>query len=167
MSREHAKIDATNKDRFYSSLLAEAQALLDRVWFSDLANVSALLASQIEDVNWVGFYLFTEGRLQLGPFHGLPACIRIALGKGVCGTAASERRTIMVEDVDQFPGHIVCDSASRSEIVIPLLRGDRLLGVLDIDSPILARFDEQDRQGLEAIALAVVNGTTWPESFGT
>ena len=103
-------------------------------------------------LNWVGFYFLRDGELVLGPFQGRPACVRIALGKGVCGTAAAQRRSVLVPDVEAFPGHIACDTASRSELVVPLLTGDALLGVLDLDSPVLARFDEADRAGCEMLA---------------
>lgn len=119
-----------------------------------LANASALLGSYLNDINWVGFYLLEENsdQLILGPFQGLPACIRIPYGKGVCGTAVQQRKTIRVEDVHQFPGHIACDSASNSEIVIPLFVNDALIGVLDIDSPLFARFNEEDQSFLENFA---------------
>jgi len=117
---------------------------------ANLSNASALLNQFLDRVNWVGFYLVdTNGELVLGPFQGLPACIRIPIGRGVCGTAALKKETILVEDVFQFPGHIACDAASQSEIVIPLLRGDQLIGVLDIDSPEKNRFDQLDQQKLE------------------
>lgn len=118
---------------------------------ANLANVSALLYAGLPDVNWVGFYLLRDGELVVGPFQGLPACVRIALGEGVCGIAAAERRTLRVADVDAFPGHIPCDAASRSEIVVPLVVEGELLGVLDVDSPSLTRFDEQDQAGLESL----------------
>jgi GAF domain-containing protein len=115
-----------------------------------LANIAALLKSATTDVNWLGFYLFDGRVLRLGPFQGNPACTEIALGKGVCGTAASERRTLMVEDVDRFPGHIPCDSASRSEIVVPMFQNEKLIGVLDVDSPSLKRFTDKDKIFFEA-----------------
>jgi GAF domain-containing protein len=116
---------------------------------ANLANASALLNVYLTDINWVGFYLLQEGELVLGPFQGLPACVRIALGRGVCGTAAQKRETIRVEDVHQFPGHIACDAASNSEIVVPLYAKDELIGVLDIDSPLKGRFAEEDQRLLE------------------
>ncbi|MFK9091165.1 GAF domain-containing protein [Bacillus salipaludis] len=117
---------------------------------ANLSNASALLNQFLDRVNWVGFYLLdTNGELVLGPFQGLPACVRIPLGKGVCGTAALKQKTERVQDVNQFPGHIACDAASQSEIVIPLIKGDQLIGVLDIDSPETNRFDELDQQKLE------------------
>jgi L-methionine (R)-S-oxide reductase len=106
----------------------------------------------LPDVNWVGFYFLIDGELVLGPFQGKVACVRIALGRGVCGTAAASKQILVVPDVNEFPGHIACDAASRSEIVLPLVQNGRLLGVLDLDSPSLARFDQQDRAGLAAAA---------------
>ena len=103
----------------------------------------------LDNINWVGFYLMKEGELVLGPFQGLPACFRIPVGRGVCGTAVADKQTMVVEDVHAFPGHIACDAASNSEIVIPLIKNDEVIGVLDIDSPIKARFSEEDRKGLE------------------
>lgn len=123
---------------------------------ANMANLSALLFNQLEDVNWAGFYLYKEDQLVLGPFQGLPACIRIPMGKGVCGTAAETRETQLVKDVHAFPGHIACDAASNSEIVIPVIHNDTLVGVLDIDSPSLSRFDEEDLAGLaETVTILV------------
>lgn len=122
---------------------------------ANLANASALLKFSLPDTNWAGFYLFDGKELVLGPFQGLPACIRIPLGRGVCGTAASERRTLVVDDVHAFPGHIACDAASNSEIVVPLIKEGRLLGVLDIDSPLKHRFDDEERRFLERFAAMV------------
>jgi GAF domain-containing protein len=117
---------------------------------ANLANASALLNQFLDRTNWVGFYVMEgEDELVLGPFQGLPACVRIALGKGVCGTAARDRQTQLVEDVHAFPGHIACDAASQSEVVVPIIVGGRVFGVLDIDSPELARFTEEDARGLE------------------
>lgn len=142
----------------WSEIQAQAQALVagepDPV--ANAANLSALLFAVLPDLNWVGFYFLKDGGLVVGPFQGKPACVRIALGKGVCGTAALRRETIVVDDVHAFPGHIACDAASRSEIVIPLLAGARLIGVLDLDSPRPARFGAADRDGLEAIAALYV-----------
>ena len=135
----------------YDLLAAQTSALIRCVphLVADLANISALIYHSLEDINWVGFYLIEDGRLVLGPFQGNTACVEIPLGKGVCGTAAAEDRTVLVPDVHLFAGHIACDSASRSEIVIPVHINGRLIGVLDIDSPILSRFDDNDRIGLE------------------
>ncbi|MFM8771028.1 MAG: GAF domain-containing protein [Candidatus Kapaibacterium sp.] len=116
---------------------------------ANCANVSSVLYHSLANVNWAGFYLYNGTELVLGPFHGKPACIRIALGRGVCGTSAAERRTIVVEDVEAFPGHIACDAASRSEVVVPMLRAGRLVGVLDVDSPRVGRFSAEDADMLE------------------
>ena len=143
-----------SKPEQYAQLLAQARALVhgERDRIANAANLSALVYHALPDLNWVGFYFFDGTELVVGPFQGLPACVRIPLHKGVCGAAASSRQTQRVEDVDAFPGHIACDSASRSELVVPLLRGDELIGVFDIDSPLPARFDADDQTGLEAIA---------------
>lgn len=122
----------------------------ERNGLANAANMCALLYQMLPDVNWVGFYFLQGGELVLGPFQGKVACVRIPLGRGVCGTAAARRETLVVPDVYEFPGHIACDAASRSEIVVPLLRKGRLLGVLDLDSPNLSRFDHEDREGLES-----------------
>ncbi|GED71718.1 hypothetical protein BRE01_54200 [Brevibacillus reuszeri] len=135
----------------YELVIMQLQALVDGETnqIANLANASALLNQFLHGINWVGFYL-TEGEgLVLGPFQGLPACVRIPFGKGVCGTAASKRETVLVEDVHLFPGHIACDAASESEIVVPIIKNDALIGVLDIDSPIKNRFDEVDQHYLE------------------
>jgi L-methionine (R)-S-oxide reductase len=143
-----------SKPEQYAQLKAQAAALVhgesDRT--ANAANLAALLFHALPALNWAGFYFFDGHELVVGPFQGLPACVRIGLDKGVCGAAARTRQTQRVEDVDLFPGHIACDSASRSELVIPLLKGDALIGVLDLDSPQLARFDTDDQHGLEAIA---------------
>lgn len=138
----------------YAELARDLTAMLsgEHDLVANAANTSALLYDALPDLNWVGFYLYKSGELVLGPFQGKPACVRIALGKGVCGTAAERRETVVVEDVHAFPGHIACDSASNSEIVVPLLRGRELLGVLDLDSPRLRRFGTADARGLETVA---------------
>lgn len=143
-----------NKTARYALLLEQVKALTDGVAhpIANLANTAALLWQGMPDINWCGFYLMDHGALMLGPFCGLPACIRIPLGRGVCGTAAASDEIQLVRDVHLFPGHIACDSASNSEIVIPLHHAGRVIGVLDIDSPLLARFDEEDLAGLLAIA---------------
>ncbi|PZM61873.1 GAF domain-containing protein [Paenibacillus dendritiformis] len=125
---------------------------------ANLANASALLWQGLKEINWAGFYLMDESReeLVLGPFQGLPACIRIPLGRGVCGAAAREQRTLVVPDVHAFPGHIACDAASRSEIVVPMMKDGRLVGVLDIDSPVTDRFQEPDREALEKMVEALM-----------
>lgn len=138
----------------YTELNARLQSLIAGVphEIANLANASALLWESLEDINWAGFYRMEDGRLVLGPFQGKPACIEIPVGRGVCGTAVARDRTQLVYDVHAFPGHIACDSASNSEIVVPLHRGKEVVGVLDIDSPLIGRFTEQDRTGLEAFA---------------
>lgn len=143
----------------YARLAEELAGLLrgESDLIANAANTAALIFDALPDLNWAGFYFLTQDELVVGPFQGKPACVRIALGKGVCGTAAVERKTIIVPDVEAFPGHIACDSASRSEIVVPLLNGGELLGVLDIDSPRLARFDEGDARGIERLAAVFVD----------
>ena len=152
----------------YEILNGEIAALIagERDWLANLANAAALIALRLPDLNWAGFYLWREGQLVLGPFRGQPACVRIAKGRGVCGTAYARRASVVVPDVHLFPGHIACDAASASEVVIPLLAGRRALGVLDLDSPRLARFDEQDRLGLETLAQLLVAGSDWPAWLG-
>ncbi|MBU3699243.1 MAG: GAF domain-containing protein [Candidatus Kapabacteria bacterium] len=124
---------------------------------ANCANVASVLYHMLADVNWAGFYLYKQDELVLGPFHGKPACIRIALGRGVCGTAARQRRTVVVPDVEAFPGHIACDSASRSEVVVPMLRDGVLIGVLDVDSPVPDRFSTDDVALLESIACLIMS----------
>lgn len=142
---------------------AQLRALIDgeddRI--SNLANASALIMESLEELNWAGFYLMKNGHLQLGPFQGKTACIRIPVGKGVCGTAVAEDATQLVPDVHQFPGHIACDSASNSEIVVPIRVDGAVVGVLDIDSPIFSRFDEEDQVGLEALVRVLETGCSW------
>lgn len=140
------------KETDYELLCRQLGALTDGVGerVSNLANAASLLYNTLEDVNWSGFYLLRGGALALGPFMGRPACVRIPLEKGVCGTAAARRETLVVPDVHRFPGHIACDAASRSEIVVPIAADGGLYGVLDIDSPVPGRFSESDRRGLEA-----------------
>jgi len=160
------RYDFRNKDADYASLADELSGLLagEQDLVANAANTAALLFDALPDINWAGFYFLRareglEGELVVGPFQGKPACVRIPLGKGVCGTAAATRKTLVVRDVHEFPGHIACDAASQSEIVVPLIKGDTLLGVLDIDSPLLARFDEADRRGIERLAAIFVAGS--------
>jgi L-methionine (R)-S-oxide reductase len=138
---------------FYETLAAHLEALIgsESDWLANLANAAALLYHELAETNWVGFYLMQGEELVLGPFQGKPACVRIPLGRGVCGTAAQTRQTIVVSDVHRFPGHIACDVASRSELVVPWISGESLIGVLDVDSPIPARFCSDDAVGLERI----------------
>ncbi|MBT2582533.1 GAF domain-containing protein [Planococcus sp. ISL-109] len=142
----------------YNLLNKQLDALLEgepnRI--ANLSNASALLGQFLDRINWVGFYLMDEGELVLGPFQGMPACVRIPVGKGVCGTAIDKNETMLIDDVHAFPGHIACDAASRSEIVVPIIKDGEALGVLDIDSPELARFTEDDRLGLEQFVKTLI-----------
>lgn len=143
-----------SKAAHYADLAAQARGMLagEPDLIANAANFSALVYHSLAQVNWAGFYLFDGNELVVGPFQGKPACIRIALGRGVCGSAAQTRQTQLVRDVNAFAGHIACDAASQSEIVVPLVRADgSLLGVWDVDSPVIDRFDEQDRAGMEAL----------------
>lgn len=146
------------KAALYASVVAQTRALLEgeRDAIANFANTASLLYHSLPDLNWVGFYLLKGGELVVGPFQGKPACVRIALGKGVCGTAAARRTTVIVKNVHEFDGHIACDSASNSEIVVPLVRGNELLGVLDLDSPKFERFDAEDQAGLEQVVAEVL-----------
>lgn len=142
------------KQEFYQSLVKQTESLIagETNIIANMANISALLFTSLDDVNWAGFYLMdSPSEIVLGPFQGNPACIRIPVGKGVCGTAAATAKTQLVEDVHAFSGHIACDAASNSEIVIPIHKNGEVFAVLDIDSPSLARFDADDKQGLEAL----------------
>ncbi|HEY5883116.1 MAG TPA: GAF domain-containing protein [Pyrinomonadaceae bacterium] len=149
-----SKFDSLSKTELYSELGVQLRAVFEGEgdFIANAANFSSLLYHSLPDVNWVGFYLLKSNELVLGPFHGQPACVRIAIGKGVCGTAAQLRQTVVVENVHEFPGHIACDSASNSEIVVPLIKEGQLIGVLDLDSPTLSRFDDDDAKGLNELA---------------
>jgi len=154
MMFEAKKIEAGSKNELYAGLVDQMRGLLhgepDRI--ANAANFAALAYDALPDLNWAGFYFFDGTELVVGPFQGKPACVRIPIGKGVCGTAAASRQTQVVQDVHEFPGHIACDAASRSEIVVPLFdRGGALIGVWDVDSPLPARFDDEDRAGMEAL----------------
>jgi len=153
------------KDALYRDLAASLAGLLEGETdaLANLANASALLAQGLERINWCGFYLLRGGDLVLGPFQGKPACVRIPLGKGVCGTAAARTETVVVPDVNAFPGHIACDAASRSEIAVPLVENGEIRGVLDVDSPELARFDAVDREGLEGFVRTLVPLVRWSD----
>ncbi|MBL7987081.1 MAG: GAF domain-containing protein [Chlorobi bacterium] len=161
-------IQAESKTELYAAIAVQLRALLhgERNLVANAANTAALLFGTLPEVNWAGFYLLDDGgsdgekkgELVLGPFQGKPACVRIALGRGVCGTAAAERRSVLVQDVQQFPGHIACDANSRSEVVIPIISNGVLVGVLDLDSPHVGRFDNDDRAGLEQIVEVFVAG---------
>lgn len=153
-----ARSASADKPTLYAALTADLRALLhdEHDLIANAANMSSLIFHTLPDLNWAGVYLLKPApqgeELVLGPFQGKPACVRIAIGKGVCGTAAARRTSIVVPDVNEFPGHIACDSASRSELVVPLIKGDHLLGVLDLDSPTPGRFEDADREGCEALA---------------
>ena len=149
----------------YELMALQMKSLMeqDRNWLPVLSNASAVLMTSLEAVNWAGFYILRGDRLVLGPFQGRPACIHIDIGKGVCGTAVQRRQTLVIEDVHQFPGHIACDSASRSEIVVPIFDGDRVAGVLDIDSPVKGRFSDKDREGLESFVKTLEEYLAWQD----
>lgn len=152
-----------DKSNFYQLLLSQMKSLLEgeQDVIANLANASALLNEALKDINWVGFYLLKNNELVLGPFQGKVACVRIPVGKGVCGTAVSENKTQLVKNVHEFPGHIACDSASNSEIVIPLRNKGKIVGVLDIDSPLIGRFDETDTCELEKLAVVIGEACCW------
>ncbi|MGI2032182.1 GAF domain-containing protein [Rhizobium panacihumi] len=151
---ETTVIETENKPEFYRQLTQQLAALLEgeRDFIANAANTSALLFQMMPDLNWAGFYLMKEGELVLGPFQGKTACVRIPVGRGVCGAAVEKRQSMLVEDVHAFPGHIACDVASRSELVVPIMRGEDVIGVIDLDSPIPARFDSDDQAGIERVA---------------
>lgn len=153
-----------DKPEQYAQLLQQVRGLMhgecDRI--ANAANLSSLVFHSLPDLNWVGFYFYDGKELVVGPFQGHPACVRIAIGRGVCGAAAQSRKTQRVDDVEAFPGHIPCDAASRSELVVPLFLADQLIGVFDIDSPLPARFDDADQQGLEQIAAAFLASLSEP-----
>ena len=155
-------ISSDDKVTLYRELAQQLGGLLsdERDAIANAANTAALIFTSLPDLNWAGFYfLRSPGELVLGPFQGNPACVRIAVGRGVCGAAVEQRRSMLVEDVHAFADHIACDAASRSELVVPLIRGDRILGVIDLDSPSLARFDHDDQRGIEALAAIYVTAS--------
>ena len=164
MSHTVASIQAVTKPEFYAALNRQVAAILDgeRDWICNLANTSALLMQALPDLNWAGFYLLKGDELVLGPFQGKIACMRIKVGKGVCGTAAAQRESVVVRNVHDFPGHIACDSASNAEIVVPLVMQNKVIGVLDIDSPTVNRFDAFDLAGIEKLAATFLNMTDAP-----
>ena len=149
----------------YKILHDEMPAYLTRYWLTNLANLSALIFQTLPELNWAGFYLVRRDQLELGPFQGKPACLTISFERGVCGAAARTREVQVVDDVHAFPGHIACDAASASEIVVPLVKDGQLLGVLDLDSPRLARFTSDDARELQTLVAALLIATDWPESF--
>ena len=158
-----AHIDFMDKTTGYRVLEGRLRALLagERDPIANFANASALIFQSLPDLNWAGFYRLTGNELVLGPFQGRPACVRISVGQGVCGTAVARRETVLVRNVQDFPGHIACDAASKSEIVLPLLRDGRVLGVLDLDSPTPSRFDAKDQAGLESLVATLIAATDW------
>jgi GAF domain-containing protein len=164
MSHVVQAIAATSKPEFYAAFNRQLGAVLhgELDWTANLAQTSALLMQTLPDLNWAGFYLLKDGELVLGPFQGKVACVRIALGRGVCGTAAARRESVVVPDVHAFPGHIACDSASNSEVVVPLLHQGRLHGVLDLDSPRTGRFTDEDARGLEQAVAILMHASTLP-----
>jgi GAF domain-containing protein len=151
-----------SKATLYDQLTAQLSSLLagERDLIANAANFSSLIFYSLPDLNWAGFYFLQNDELLLGPFQGRPACVRIALGRGVCGTAAAKRATTIVPNVHEFSGHIACDSASNSEIVVPLMQGEQLIGVLDLDSPVPSRFDEEDAAGLESLLRILLSSVT-------
>jgi L-methionine (R)-S-oxide reductase len=165
MTYTRESYDFTDKNAGYEQLLTQLRSLLagESDPIANAANTSALLFDALPQVSWAGFYFLRGGELVVGPFQGKPACVRIAIGRGVCGTAAAQRATLIVPDVEAFPGHIACDAASRSEIVVPLIAGDRLHGVLDLDSPSPGRFDELDARGLQRAAALFVQASRLQE----
>ncbi len=165
MSTNLAENYPEEKKELYETLQKQLVALVDgeKYHIPNLANASALLWMGLKDINWAGFYLMKDGELVLGPFQGKPACIRIPIGRGVCGTAVAQNRTQLVKDVHMFPGHIACDSASNSEIVIPIRNGEKIVGVLDIDSPVFSRFDKEDQEGLEGFIKILETACQWGE----
>lgn len=156
--KQRPKKKKSAKSERYANLVAQLRSLLkdEYNFVANTANFSSLVYNALPDVNWAGFYLLQDHELVLGPFQGKPACVRIPLGKGVCGFAAKQCETVIVPDVSEFPGHIACDPASKSEIVIPLFDGERVLGVLDVDSAALGRFDDQDAEGLNELVTVLV-----------
>jgi len=161
---EAAAITAADPREFYAELVRQAEGLLagQRDWIANAANLSSLIFTSLPDLNWAGFYFLKGDTLVLGPFQGKPACVRIAMGRGVCGAAAEQRRTLRIDDVNAFPDHIACDSAPRSELVVPLIAGGKVLGVLDLDSPKPSRFGADDQAGIEALAAIFLKASDAP-----
>jgi L-methionine (R)-S-oxide reductase len=161
MTIQVAESRSTSKSDLYDQLAAQLTSLLagERDLIANAANFSSLIFHSLPDLNWAGLYFVKDGELVLGPFQGRPACVRIAIGRGVCGTAAARRFTTIVPNVHEFPGHIACDAVSNSEIVVPLTKGDRLIGVLDLDSPLFGRFDDEDAIGLNRLASVLIDSS--------
>jgi L-methionine (R)-S-oxide reductase len=162
---ELTSVSADNKKEFYKELSSMLAGLIgdETDWLANAANAASLLYHMLPEINWAGFYLYKNGQLVLGPFNGKPACVRIQMGKGVCGTAAQTGEIQVVEDANLFPGHIACDPASQSEIVLPIYQNGRLIGVLDIDSPVKGRFNSDDAEGLSAFIEILNQHIIWPE----
>ncbi|PRX32555.1 GAF domain-containing protein [Orenia metallireducens] len=156
-----------NKEEIYQNIILQVKGLTsaESDLMANLANISAVLYNNLEEVNWAGFYLWKEDQLVLGPFQGKSACVRIAKGKGVCGSAIEKRETLVVKDVHDFPGHIACDAASSSEVVVPIIIDNQIKGVLDIDSPIKDRFDKVDQKYLEEVVAILIRETEWKYSI--
>jgi GAF domain-containing protein len=167
MTTQVAESRSTSKSDLYDQLVAQLTSLLagERDLVANTANFSSLIFHSLPDLNWAGFYFVKDDELVLGPFQGRPACVRIAVGKGVCGTAAARRVTTIVPNVHEFPGHIACDSASNSEIVVPLIEGDRLIGVLDLDSPLFGRFDDEDAIGLNRLVSVLIESSELAKGY--
>lgn len=161
------KINFNTKDQFYNYLNMKLTGLIceEKDWLANLSNASALMWMLMDEINWVGFYLYKNDELVLGPFQGKPACTHIEIGKGVCGTAVEKRITQLVKNVHDFPGHIACDSESNSEIVVPIIIDNKIIGVLDIDSPIIERFDELDKKYIEKFVNLLIKYIEFPERF--
>ena len=163
MSFQVSESLSTSKSDLYDQLAVQLSSLLagECDLIANAANFASVIFHALPDLNWAGFYFLKSDELVLGPFQGQPACVRIPVGQGVCGTAAAKRVTTIVANVHEFPGHIACDSASNSEIVVPLLKGERLIGVLDLDSPIFGRFDEEDAIGLGGLVSILIESSEW------
>jgi len=161
------KINFNTKDQFYNYLNMKLTGLIceEKDWLANLSNATALMWLLMDEINWVGFYLYKNDELVLGPFQGKPACTHIEIGKGVCGTAVEKRETLLVRDVHDFPGHIACDSESNSEIVVPIIVDNKIIGVLDIDSPIVQRFDEVDKRHIVKFVNLLIKYIEFPERF--
>jgi L-methionine (R)-S-oxide reductase len=161
MTFQTAESSSTSKSELYGQLSAQLSSLLagERDLIANAANFASLIFHSLPDLNWAGCYFLKNDELVLGPFQGRPACVRIALGQGVCGTAAANRATTIVPNVHEFPGHIACDSASNSEIVVPLMKDERLIGVLDLDSPVIGRFNDEDAAGLNRLVSIFVEAS--------
>jgi len=162
MTLQPSEQKVKSKAELYDQLASQLSSLLagERDLIANAANFSSLIFQTLPDLNWAGFYFAKDGDLVLGPFQGKPACVRIRVGQGVCGAGAAKGETVIVPNVHEFPGHIACDSASNSEIVVPLMKDSRLVGVLDLDSPLIGRFDEADREGLEKLTRILVDGSS-------